>query len=66
MMVIDLVLYFSSSVVNQLEFQIKGKLDIVVGITTTCAITKVVSSNSVYDEVYSIQHYVIKLVSDLR
>ena len=44
----------------------RGPDRIVVGITTTCAITKVVSSNSVYDEVYSIQHYVIKLVSDLR
>ena len=28
--------------------------------------TKVVSSNSVQCEVYSIQHYVIKFVSDLR
>ena len=28
--------------------------------------TKVVSSNSVYGEVYSIQHYVIKFFSDLR
>ena len=28
--------------------------------------TKVVSSNPVHDEVYSIQHYVIKFVSDLR
>jgi len=28
--------------------------------------TKVVSSNPVYGEVYSIQHYVIKFVSDLR
>ena len=28
--------------------------------------TKVVSSNLVHDEVYSIQHYVIKFVSDLR
>ena len=27
--------------------------------------TKVVSSNLVYGEVYSIQHYVIKLVNDL-
>jgi hypothetical protein len=27
--------------------------------------TKVVSSNSVHGEVYSMQHYVIKLVSDL-
>jgi hypothetical protein len=28
--------------------------------------TEVVSSNSVDGEVYSIQHYVIKFVSDLR
>jgi hypothetical protein len=28
--------------------------------------TKVMSSNSVHGEVYSIQHYVIKFVSDLR
>jgi hypothetical protein len=28
--------------------------------------TKVVGSNSVHGEVYSIQHYVIKFVSDLR
>ena len=30
----------------------------VVGFTATCAITKVVSSNLVHGEVYSIQHYV--------
>ena len=34
----------------------------VVGFTTT----KVVSSNPVHGEVYSIQHYVMKFVSDLR
>ena len=28
--------------------------------------TKVVSSNPVYGEVYSIQHYVIKFISDLQ
>ena len=28
--------------------------------------TEAVSSNFVHDEVYSIQHYVIKFVSDLR
>ena len=39
----------------------------VVGFTTTCAIiTKVVSLNPVQGEVYSIQHYVIEFVSDLR
>jgi hypothetical protein len=28
--------------------------------------TEVVSSNPIHDEMYSIQHYVIKFVSDLR
>jgi hypothetical protein len=42
----------------------------VVGFTTTCALsvpitTKVVSSNLVHGEVYLIQHYVIQFVSDL-
>ena len=39
-----------------------------VGFTTTCAIsaTKLVSSNPVHGKVYSIQHYVIKFVSDLQ
>ena len=35
----------------------------VVGFTTTCT---VVSLNPTNSEVYSIQHYVIKFVSDLR
>ena len=43
----------------------------VVGFTTTCAFSqpitsKVVSSNPIHGDVYSIQHYVIKFVSDLR
>jgi len=44
----------------------------VVGYTTTVPVesvsitTKVVSSNPVHDEVYLIQHYVIKFVSDLH
>ena len=37
-----------------------GRDRMVVGFTTTCAIDAEV------DEVYSIQHYVIKFVSDLR
>jgi hypothetical protein len=49
----------------------KGRRDrIIVGFTTTCAIsaftTNVVSSNPIHDEVYSIQHHVIKFVSYLR
>jgi hypothetical protein len=43
---------------------------VVVGFTTTCAVSayhhQVVSSNPVHGEVYLIQHYVIKFVSDLR
>jgi len=43
---------------------------LVVWFTTTFAIsaitTKLVSSNTVHGEVFSIQHYVIKFVSDLR
>ena len=42
----------------------------VIGFTTTCAIiayitTNIVSLNLTHGEVYSIQHYVIKFVSDL-
>jgi hypothetical protein len=49
----------------------RGRHRMVVGFTTTCVIsayitTKVVSSNPVYGEVFSMQHYVIKFVSDLR
>ena len=45
----------------------RGRDHMVVEFTTTCAITaKVVSSNHVHGEVYSIQHYVIKFVSDLQ
>ena len=39
---------------------------IIVGFTRTYAISKVVSSNPAHGEVYSIQHYVINVVSDLR
>jgi hypothetical protein len=41
----------------------------VVGFTTVQSVpitTQVVNSNPVYGEMYSIQHYVIKLVSDLQ
>ena len=42
-------------------------LDLKLVILTLMPITtKVVSSNPVHDEAYSIQHYVIKFVSDLR
>jgi hypothetical protein len=48
----------------------RGRDSIVVGFPTTCAISvyhyQVVNSNPVHAEVYSMQHYVIKFVSDLR
>jgi hypothetical protein len=49
----------------------RGRDRMIVGLTTTyaisdCITTNVVSSNSVHGMVYSIQYYVIKLVSDLR
>jgi hypothetical protein len=48
----------------------RGQDHMVVGFITTYAIsaitTKVVSSNPVHGEMYSIQYYKIKFVSDLR
>ena len=41
-------------------------LDLQLPVQSVPITTKVVSSNPVHGEVYSIQHYVIKLVSDLR
>jgi hypothetical protein len=38
----------------------------VVGFTTTAIKAKVLSMNAARGEVYSIQHYVIKFVTDLR
>ena len=44
-----------------------GRDHMVVGFTTTCAIsTKVVCLNLVHGKVYLMQNYVIKLVCDLR
>ena len=40
--------------------------DLMVVMQSVSMTTKVVSSNPVHGEVYSIQHYVIKFVSDLR
>jgi hypothetical protein len=41
-------------------------LDLQLPVQSVLITTKVVSSNPVHGEVYSIQHYVIKFVSDLR
>ena len=47
----------------------RGRRDrcrMVVGFNTYAIVSNVVSSNLTYGEVYSIHHYVIKFVSDLR
>ena len=41
-------------------------LDLQLRVQSVPITTKVVSSNPVHSEVYSIQHFVIKFVSDLR
>jgi hypothetical protein len=41
-------------------------LDLQLPVQSVTMTTNVVSSNPVHAEVYSIQHYVIKFVSDLR
>ena len=56
-----------SKVVGPIAFRgSRGHDHMVVEFTTTCSTTKVVSSNPVHGEVYSLQHYLIKLVSDFR
>jgi len=42
------------------------KLDLQLPVQSVPITTKVVSSNPVHCQVYSIQHYVIKFVNDLR
>jgi hypothetical protein len=46
--------------------EIVWQLDLQLPVQSVPIITKVVSSNPVHGEVYSIQHYVIKFFSDLR
>ena len=41
-------------------------MDLQLSVKSVPIITKVVSSNSVHGDVYSIQHYVIEFVSDLQ
>ena len=45
---------------------IAWKLDLQLPMQSVLITTKVVRSNPVHGEVYSIQHYVIRIVSDLR
>ena len=44
---------------------IAWQLDLQLSVQSVSITTKVVSSNPVHDEVYSIQHYVIKYVNNL-
>jgi len=48
------------------ELCMVGYLDLPLPVQSVPITIKVVNSNPVYGEVYSIQHYVIKFVSDLR
>ena len=45
---------------------IVGLLDLQLPVQSVYITTKIVNSSPVDDEVYSIQHYMIKFVSDLR
>jgi hypothetical protein len=47
-----------------LNFQVP--MDLQLPMQSVSITTKVVNSNTVRDEVYSMQHYVIKFVSDLQ
>ena len=42
------------------------QLDLQLPVQSVPITTKIMSSNPIHGEVYSIQHYVIKFVSDLR
>ena len=61
---------YCESTVSALKRGRCGRDRMIVGITTTCAISafhhKVVSSNPVHGKVDSIQHYMIKFASDLQ
>ena len=56
----------SVRVINFASISILLLLDLQLPVQSMPITTKVVSSNPVVGEVYSIQHYVIKFVSDLR
>jgi hypothetical protein len=48
------------------DHMIVHKLDLQLPVQSVPIITEVVSSNTVHGEAYSMQHYLIKFVSDLR
>ena len=51
---------------NAVVVVIAWSLDLQLPVQSVTITTKDVSSNPVHDEVYSMQHYVIKFVRDLR
>ena len=61
------MIYITSTCITIL---VRGRRDrMVVRLTTTCSMpitTKVVSLNPIHGEVYSVEHYVRKFVSNLR
>ena len=44
----------------------RDRMDLQLHVQSVPITTRVVSSNPIHGKVYSIQHYVIKIVSDLR
>jgi len=51
---------------NHISIFLKWELNLQLPVQSVPITTKVVSSNAFHGEVYSIQHYVIKCVNDLR
>ena len=61
------VFFCNKDYIRLLTTRGRGGFDrMVVGFTITCATTKIVIYNPAHAEVYSMQLYLIKLVSDLR
>ena len=58
--------YFFFSCYHHIVVVIIRYLDLQLPVKSVPSTTNVVSSNTVHGEVYLIQHYVIKVVSDLR
>ena len=63
---IDNAFSYYNIAIKAIMVMIVWLLDLQLPVQSVPITTKVVSSNPVHGEVYSIQHYVIKFVSDLR
>ena len=61
-----LLIYSFNNNTGSIMVVIVWELDLQLPVQSVPITTKVVSSNPVHGEVYSIQHYVIKFVNDLR